>query len=173
MKDPMLFGHNTNVKVRDTDFHVQTEDRGVTNALIDTTVYFQGRVLHRRTNNYFDLLPLNSKNEQALKQRLDEQHRAVVEELRTGTLHLPLPQEAKSPATTGVSNAPSVTIIVNGESRVAGVEATVADLLRDLGLNAGRVAIERNLEILPRPKWPETRVAAGDRYEIVQFVGGG
>jgi len=67
----------------------------------------------------------------------------------------------------------TVTITVNGESRVAGVEATVADLLRDLGLNAGRVAIERNLEILPRPKWPATRVAAGDRYEIVQFVGGG
>src|SRR5882724_860634 len=105
MKDPMLFGHNTNVKVRDTDFHVQTEDRGVTNALIDTTVYFQGRVLHRRTNNYFDLLPLNSKNEQALKQRLDEQHRAVVEELRTGTLQLPLPREAKSPAGANVPNA--------------------------------------------------------------------
>jgi thiamine biosynthesis protein ThiS len=67
----------------------------------------------------------------------------------------------------------TVTITVNGESRVASVEATVVDLLRDLGLNAGRVAIERNLEILPRPKWPETRVTAGDRYEIVQFVGGG
>jgi thiamine biosynthesis protein ThiS len=67
----------------------------------------------------------------------------------------------------------TVTITVNGEPRAAGIEATVADLLRDLGLNAGRVAIERNLEILPRPKWPETRVAAGDRYEIVQFVGGG
>lgn len=67
----------------------------------------------------------------------------------------------------------TVTITVNGESRAASVEATVADLLRDLGLNAGRVAIERNLEILPRPKWLETRVAAGDRYEIVQFVGGG
>jgi thiamine biosynthesis protein ThiS len=67
----------------------------------------------------------------------------------------------------------TVTITVNGESRAASVEATVADLLRDLGLNAGRVAIERNLEILPRPKWPETRVAAGDSYEIVQFVGGG
>ena len=67
----------------------------------------------------------------------------------------------------------TVTITVNGESRVASVEATVVDLLRDLGLNAGRVAIERNLEILPRQKWPETRVAAGDRYEIVQFVGGG
>jgi thiamine biosynthesis protein ThiS len=67
----------------------------------------------------------------------------------------------------------TVTITVNGESRAAGVEATVADLLRELGLNAGRVAVERNFEILPRPKWPETRVAAGDRYEIVQFVGGG
>ena len=67
----------------------------------------------------------------------------------------------------------TVTITVNGESRAANVETTVADLLRDLGLNGGRVAIERNLEILPRLKWSETRVAAGDRYEIVQFVGGG
>jgi thiamine biosynthesis protein ThiS len=35
------------------------------------------------------------------------------------------------------------------------------------------VAIERNLEILPRQKWPDTQVQPGDRYEIVQFVGGG
>jgi thiamine biosynthesis protein ThiS len=67
----------------------------------------------------------------------------------------------------------TVTITVNGENRAANAEATVIDLLRELGLNAGRVAIERNLEILPRPKWQETRLAAGDRYEIVQFVGGG
>jgi thiamine biosynthesis protein ThiS len=46
-------------------------------------------------------------------------------------------------------------------------------LLRELGLDGGRVAIERNLEILPRSVWSETRVQAGDRYEIVQFVGGG
>src|SRR3981081_2621451 len=108
MKDSMLFGHNTNVKVGEITYHVQTEDRGVTNALIDTTVYFHGRVLHRRTNNYFDLLPLNAKNEQSLKHRLDEQHRAVVEELRTGALQLPLPQETKSPADESVSNAASV-----------------------------------------------------------------
>jgi thiazole synthase len=49
----------------------------------------------------------------------------------------------------------------------------VIDLLRELGLEDGRVAIERNLEILPRPKWSETKVAPGDRYEIVHFVGGG
>ena len=64
-------------------------------------------------------------------------------------------------------------IVVNGEERATTPGAIVTDLLRDLGLDAGRVAIERNLEILPRPKWSETRIEAGDRYEIVQFVGGG
>jgi len=67
----------------------------------------------------------------------------------------------------------TISIVVNGENREARPAATVKDLLRELGLNAGRVAIERNLEILPRPKWDEIRVEAGDRYEIVQFVGGG
>jgi thiamine biosynthesis protein ThiS len=66
-----------------------------------------------------------------------------------------------------------ITITVNGESRVANPDSTVVDLLRELGLNSGRVAIERNLEILPRPQWPETHLAQGDRFEIVQFVGGG
>jgi thiazole synthase/sulfur carrier protein len=67
----------------------------------------------------------------------------------------------------------TISIVVNGENRAAKSGATVTDLLGDLGLNSGRVAIERNLEILPRPKWAETKVEAGDRYEIVQFVGGG
>jgi sulfur carrier protein len=74
-----------------------------------------------------------------------------------------------------MSNAtPSAnTISVNGEARPATPGATVLDLLRELGLDSGRVAIERNLEILPRPQWTETRIEPGDRYEIVQFVGGG
>jgi len=67
----------------------------------------------------------------------------------------------------------TISIVVNGENRAAKSGATVVDLLGDLGLNSGRVAIERNLEILPRQKWIETKVEAGDRYEIVQFVGGG
>jgi len=119
----MLFGHNTNVKVGEITYHVQTEDRGATNALIDTTVYFHGRVLHRRTNNYFDLLPLNAKSEQALKQRLDEQHRVVVEELRTGGLHLPLPQETKSP-TAAVPKVLTL-VLINSKTWLAGKRATL------------------------------------------------
>ena len=72
-----------------------------------------------------------------------------------------------------MSSPTSSTISVNGEVRSSTPGATVLDLLRELGLDSGRVAIERNLEILPRPKWTETRIEPGDRYEIVQFVGGG
>jgi sulfur carrier protein len=67
----------------------------------------------------------------------------------------------------------TITIIVNGEKRTALPGSTVIDLLRELGLDSGRVAIERNLEILARPNWLATPLRPGDRYEIVQFVGGG
>ncbi|HEY6946251.1 MAG TPA: sulfur carrier protein ThiS [Candidatus Acidoferrum sp.] len=66
-----------------------------------------------------------------------------------------------------------ITITVNGEQRGAKPGSTVTDLLREMGLDPGRVAIERNLEILSRPDWQKTNVQPGDRYEIVQFVGGG
>jgi thiamine biosynthesis protein ThiS len=67
----------------------------------------------------------------------------------------------------------AISIVVNGEKREAHLGAKVTDLLVTLGLDSGRVAIERNLEILPRPAWGQTLVEPGDRYEIVQFVGGG
>jgi len=49
----------------------------------------------------------------------------------------------------------------------------VPRLLAHLNIRAERVAIERNLEILPRANWAATQVASGDRYEIVHLVGGG
>jgi sulfur carrier protein len=67
----------------------------------------------------------------------------------------------------------NISIIVNGEIREAASGVTVTELLQALGIHGGRVAIERNLQILPRAVWGETSVADGDRYEIVQFVGGG
>jgi hypothetical protein len=132
----MLFGHNSNVQAGGTNYHVQTEDRGTTNALIDTTVYFHGRVLHRRTNNYFDLLPLTPDREQALKQRLDEQHRAVVEELRTGSLHLALPREenaADSSAKPAAAFAPGVLSLelINAKTWLTGKHALLQIVVRN------------------------------------------
>ena len=64
-------------------------------------------------------------------------------------------------------------VLINGESREVPDGLTVTRLLAHLGIHPGRVAIERNLEILFRAKWEATRVQPGDRYEIVNFVGGG
>jgi thiamine biosynthesis protein ThiS len=66
-----------------------------------------------------------------------------------------------------------IQIVVNGETRNVPLGLGVSGLLSHLGLPANRVAIERNLEILPRAQWIATIVQPGDRYEIVQMVGGG
>lgn len=62
---------------------------------------------------------------------------------------------------------------VNGEPQAAPEGATIGDLLAQLGLDARKVAVERNLAIVPRSTYGETRLSEGDRLEIVQFVGGG
>jgi thiamine biosynthesis protein ThiS len=64
-------------------------------------------------------------------------------------------------------------IQVNGEPQEIAAGMTVRSLLEQLGLNAGRVAVEYNHNILPRAKWADTTISEGDRFEIVQFVGGG
>jgi len=105
----MIFGHNTNLKVGEWTFHVQTEDRGEAHALIDTTVYYRGRVLHRRTNNYFDLMPLDDDSRQALKLRLDDQHRTVLEEIQSGKLSLTVPHETPPPPPVAASSVKPAT----------------------------------------------------------------
>jgi sulfur carrier protein len=65
------------------------------------------------------------------------------------------------------------TISVNGVERAIAGEMSVADLVRDLALEGKRIAVEVNGEIVPRSRYAETRLAAGDRLEIVGAVGGG
>jgi sulfur carrier protein len=69
--------------------------------------------------------------------------------------------------------AEAISILINGESRDVPAALNVTRLLAHLGIASGRVAIERNLDILPRDRWDATLVDAGDRYEIVHLVGGG
>lgn len=64
-------------------------------------------------------------------------------------------------------------IFVNGEERVFEGVADVAALVIALGLETRKVAVERNLEIVPRSLHASTPVEDGDRFEIVTFIGGG
>jgi thiazole synthase/sulfur carrier protein len=64
-------------------------------------------------------------------------------------------------------------LTVNGEERRFRVLASLSDLVAELGLDARKVAVERNLEIVPRSAYGRTALADGDRIEIVHFIGGG
>jgi sulfur carrier protein len=66
-----------------------------------------------------------------------------------------------------------VKVTINGEHRDIPDGLNVTDLLEHIGMPAERVAIERNLNILPRAQWPTTKVRSHDSFEIVHFVGGG
>ena len=64
-------------------------------------------------------------------------------------------------------------LTVNGEARTFEPLADLAALVSALGLDARKVAVERNLEIVPRSAYGRTPLADGDRIEIVHFIGGG
>ena len=64
-------------------------------------------------------------------------------------------------------------VAINGEGRRLDPDTTVADLLRGLELEGKPVAVERNGETVPKTSHASTRLAEGDRIEIVTFVGGG
>jgi sulfur carrier protein len=66
-----------------------------------------------------------------------------------------------------------LSVQVNGEPRRVAGGASIAQMLAELGLDPGRVAVERNLEIVPRSALGEVMVADDDSFEIVHFVGGG
>ena len=67
----------------------------------------------------------------------------------------------------------SLSVRINGENRHVPGGTTVAEMVSLHGLDPQRVAVERNLEIVPRSALTETQVEDGDDYEIVHFVGGG
>lgn len=67
----------------------------------------------------------------------------------------------------------SLSVTVNGEPRRVAAGASIAAMLRELGIEPARVAVERNLAIVPRSTLEEVEVEGGDTFEIVHFVGGG
>ena len=67
----------------------------------------------------------------------------------------------------------SLGIRVNGEHRRVPGGVSIVEMLNELGIVPLRVAVERNLEIVPRSTLGEVCVEDGDDYEIVHFVGGG
>ena len=71
------------------------------------------------------------------------------------------------------ANGVNMRLVVNGEDRVCDGVKTVAALVDALQLDGRKLAIELNLEIVPRSAYDRTTLSDGDRIEIVHFIGGG
>jgi hypothetical protein len=82
----MSSGFNTDVRVEERTFHVQTEDRGPSHPIIDTVVYQNGRILHRRSSSYEHFAGSAEFSAEGLRERVEEQHRQVIDDLRQGLL---------------------------------------------------------------------------------------
>lgn len=147
----MVFGFNTDIKVGKTVFHVQTEDRGPGNPVIDTTIYAQGRVLHKRATGYKEFLSSPEFNETTLRQRLEEQHRAVIDELRTGKLQPGAPGAA--PPVTESQTSGILVNLLNPASWLAGGTASlkVEVKSREKGTPLADAHVEVSMEGALRP----------------------
>ena len=66
-----------------------------------------------------------------------------------------------------------ISVEVNGEPRQVAEGTSVADMLREIGIDPNKVAVEHNLEVVPRSTLADVQVGEGDSFEIVHFVGGG
>ncbi|HVV64097.1 MAG TPA: sulfur carrier protein ThiS [Rhizomicrobium sp.] len=67
----------------------------------------------------------------------------------------------------------ALSVTINGEARSLDRELSVRSLLLALGMDPAKIAVERNLEIVPRSRYDAVTLQNGDRIEIVHFIGGG
>jgi hypothetical protein len=90
----MITGFNTDVRCGDKVFHVQTEDKGVTNPLIESLIYLKGAILDAHRTNYKEFLQSAAFNESMLQRILEFQHRQIVSCIRKGKFQKGMTLEA-------------------------------------------------------------------------------
>lgn len=87
----MITGYNTDVRHGNRVFHVQTEDKGLSNPKIETLIYVGGEILDSYRSSYEDLTGAPPVAEATIQTRMDEQHRAVIRDIKNGKYDLTPP----------------------------------------------------------------------------------
>lgn len=126
----MSSGFNSNVRVGDAVYHVQTEDRGPAHPFIDTVVYLAGRVVHKRSTDYQKYVRAMSSEKKLaewLRDRVSQQHREVIAELEARKL--PASEKEKPAAVSG-----------KGSGGAAGLELNLKN--PQTWFSAGQIALE-------------------------------
>jgi len=126
----MSSGFNTDVRVGDQVFHVQTEDRGPAHPNIDTVVYQNGRVLHRRSSSYQHFAESAEFTPEGVRERVDEQHRSIIEDLRSGVLLEAIATAAEKGKSSENDGAIQVQLLNSGSWLTAGKVSLDLEILR-------------------------------------------
>ena len=80
----MITGYNTDVRHGNRVYHVQTEDKGLTNPKVETLIYVGGEILDSYRSSYDDLLAKGPLAEGVLQGRMDEQHKSIIRDIKAG-----------------------------------------------------------------------------------------
>jgi len=184
----VVFGFNTDLKVSGIVYHVQTEDRGAANPVIDTTIYCKGHILHRRVSSYRELIGTLDFDDLVLRQKLEEQHRRVIEDLRSGELKLEapaLPAAAPPPAPAGIAvqllnpaswlAAGTATLEIEVRSRTSKEPLADAKVQVDLERSSGPVSFagSTNAEGRTTLSFPMPRLGPGGTELVIRAAAEG
>jgi hypothetical protein len=147
----MSSGFNSEVRIGEQVFHVQTEDRGPARPILDTMVYHNGMVLYRRSSNYAGLAASADFTPEKLRQNVEAHHRAVVEDLRSGALanEIAAAQRAQEQAREKASAASGIQVqLLNPDSwlKAGTVSLDVSTLRRADKRPMGGVQVEATIE---------------------------
>jgi hypothetical protein len=162
----MGLGFNSKVQLSGGLSHVQTEDRGLVHPFIDTVVLRQGQVLHRRSSAYGDLLAAGVADQDALRARVEQQHREVLDALRGGSLPLEETAVATPAETAGLTVK-----LCNAGSWLAAGKASL-EILVSGGADGGPLA-GAEVEVSIEGAGPEavfSGVTGEDGRSLISFV---
>jgi len=80
----MITGYNTDVRHGNRVFHVQTEDKGISNPKVETLIYVGGEILDSYRTSYEDMIASGTLRDEALQARMDEQHKGIIRDIKNG-----------------------------------------------------------------------------------------
>ncbi|HXC16412.1 MAG TPA: hypothetical protein VNV60_03120, partial [Holophagaceae bacterium] len=91
-------GYNTDVRHGNRVYHVQTEDKGLTNPKVETLIYVGGEILDSYRSAYEDLLVKGALEEGTLQARMDEQHKSIIRDIKAGKYDATPPDDLEKEA---------------------------------------------------------------------------
>ncbi len=133
----MITGFNTDVEYGDQVYHVQTEDKGLSNPVVVSLVYTGGEVVGSRSTSYADLLQASGFPDTEVRRRMESQHQAVIREIQSGRYD---PEGAKPFGYNLVTNRSLDEVVLEFLAKELGVERIRVELERRSGLAEGMPA---------------------------------